>query len=260
MIRVNSWFFLDMSEIRIIGLQGLPEIHDGDDLASLISDSLRNTELEVADRDVFVIAQKVVSKAEGRTVHLNSISPSPRARQWAEAHGKDPRVVEVVLRQSRSIIRMEQGVIISETEHGFICANAGVDASNTPDSTVVLLPVDPDASARGIQTALETAFGVRVAVVISDTFGRPWREGLVNVALGVAGIAPIVDYRGQLDSHGRPLRVTTIAVADELASAAELVMGKTGQVPVAVIKGFDYRVRVSSGRELSRDPARDLFR
>ena len=252
--------FLDMSEIRIIGLQGLPEIHDGDDLASLISASLRNTELEVADRDVFVIAQKVVSKAEGRTVDLNSISPSPQACQWAEAHGKDPRVVEVVLRQSRSIIRMEQGVIISETEHGFICANAGVDASNTPDSTVVLLPLDPDASARGIQTALETAFGVRVAVVISDTFGRPWREGLVNVALGVAGMAPIVDYRGQLDSHGRPLRVTTIAVADELASAAELVMGKTGQVPVAVIKGFDYRVRVSSGRELSRDPGRDLFR
>jgi coenzyme F420-0:L-glutamate ligase/coenzyme F420-1:gamma-L-glutamate ligase len=155
---------------------------------------------------------------------------------------------------------MEQGIIISETEHGFICANAGVDTSNTADSTVVLLPVDPDASARRIQAGLETAFGVRVGVVISDTFGRPWREGLVNVALGVAGIAPIVDYRGQLDSHGRPLRVTTIAVADELASAAELVMGKTGQVPVAVIKGFDYEVRVSSGRELNRDPARDLFR
>jgi coenzyme F420-0:L-glutamate ligase/coenzyme F420-1:gamma-L-glutamate ligase len=249
-----------MSEIRIIGLQGLPEIRDGDDLASLIASSVREAKLEIADRDVFVIAQKVVSKAEGRTVDLNSILPSPRARQWAEAHAKDPRVVEVVLAQSRSIIRMEQGVIISETEHGFICANAGVDASNTAESTVVLLPVDPDASALRIQVALETAFGVRVAVVISDTFGRPWREGLVNVALGVAGIAPIVDYRGQLDSHGRPLRVTTIAVADELASAAELVMGKTGRVPVSIIKGFDYEVRLSSGRELSRDPARDLFR
>ncbi len=249
-----------MSEIRIIGLQGLPEIRDGDDLASLIASSVREAKLEIADRDVFVIAQKVVSKAEGRTVDLNSILPSPRARQWAEAHAKDPRVVEVVLAQSRSIIRMEQGVIISETEHGFICANAGVDASNTAESTVVLLPVDPDASALRIQVALETAFGVRVAVVISDTFGRPWREGLVNVALGVAGIAPIVDYRGQLDSHGRPLRVTTIAVADELASAAELVMGKTGRAPVAIIKGFDYEVRVSSARELSRDPARDLFR
>ena len=249
-----------MTEIRIIGLQALPEIRSGDDLASLISTSLRKTKLEVADRDVFVIAQKIVSKAEGRTVDLNSISPSPRACQWAEAHSKDPRVVEVVLAQSRSIIRMEQGVIISETEHGFICANAGVDASNTPDSTVVLLPVDPDASARRIQAGLETAFGVRVSVVISDTFGRPWREGLVNVALGVAGIAPIVDYRGQLDSHGRPLRVTTIAVADELASAAELVMGKADQVPVVIIRGFDYEVRESSGRELNRDPARDLFR
>jgi coenzyme F420-0:L-glutamate ligase/coenzyme F420-1:gamma-L-glutamate ligase len=155
---------------------------------------------------------------------------------------------------------MENGIIISETEHGFICANAGVDASNTPDSTAVLLPVDPDASARKLRRALETAFGVRIGVIISDTFGRPWREGLINVALGVAGIAPIVDYRGQIDSHGRPLRVTTIAVADELASAAELVMGKTGQVPVAIVKGFDYEFRESSGRELSRDPARDLFR
>jgi coenzyme F420-0:L-glutamate ligase/coenzyme F420-1:gamma-L-glutamate ligase len=251
-----------MSEIRIIGLRGLPEISDGDDLSSLIATSVSDAKLEIADRDVFVIAQKVISKAEGRTVDLNSISPSPRASQWAETYAKDPRVIEVVLAQSRSIIRMEQGVIISETEHGFICANAGVDASNTPDSTVVLLPVDPDASARRIQAGLETAFGVRVGVVISDTFGRPWREGLVNVALGVAGITPIVDYRGQpdSDSHGRPLRVTTIAVADELASAAELVMGKTGQVPVAIVKGFHYEVRVSSGRELNRDPARDLFR
>ena len=249
-----------MSEIRIIGLPGLPEIRDGDDLASLIAGAAGEARLEIADRDVFVIAQKVVSKAEGRTVDLSSISPSSRAREWAETYAKDPRLVEVVLSQSRSIIRMEQGVIISETEHGFICANAGVDASNTPDSTAVLLPVDPDASARRIRVALETAFGIRLGVIISDTFGRPWREGLVNVALGVAGIAPIVDYRGQLDSHGRPLRVTTIAVADELASAAELVMGKADQVPVVIIKGFDYEVRESSGRELSRDPARDLFR
>ena len=251
---------MSQSEIRIVGLHGLPEISEGDDLTSLIASCVREAKIDIAGGDIFVIAQKVVSKAEGRTVDLATISPSLRALEWAEAWAKDPRVVEVVLAQSRSIIRMEQGVIISETEHGFICANAGVDASNTRDSTVVLLPVDPDASARRIQAGLEAAFRVSLAVVISDTFGRPWREGLVNVALGVAGIAPIVDYRGQLDSHGRPLRVTTIAVADELASAAELVMGKTMQVPVAIIRGFEYELRESSGRELSRDPARDLFR
>ena len=250
-----------MSEIRVIGLPGLPEIREGDDLAALIVSAIRLTnKVEIAERDVVVIAQKIVSKAEGRTVGLDSVTPSPRAREWAEAYVKDPRVVEVVLVQSRRVVRMERGVIISETAHGYVCANAGVDASNTPDGTVVLLPTDPDASARRIRVALERALGVRLAVIVSDTFGRPWREGLVNVALGVAGLAPIVDYRGQLDSHRRPLRVTMMAVADELASAAELVMGKTSGVPVAIIRGFDYEARSSSGRELIRDAELDLFR
>jgi coenzyme F420-0:L-glutamate ligase/coenzyme F420-1:gamma-L-glutamate ligase len=155
---------------------------------------------------------------------------------------------------------MERGVIISETEHGFVCANAGVDASNTADSTVVLLPSDPDASAGRIRSSLEGLFGVSLAVIVCDTFGRPWREGLVNVALGIAGMAPIVDYRGQLDSHGHQLVVTVMAVADELASAAELVMGKASGVPVAIIRGFDYEARASSGRELIREAERDLFR
>jgi coenzyme F420-0:L-glutamate ligase/coenzyme F420-1:gamma-L-glutamate ligase len=249
-----------MSEIRVIPLQGLPEIREGDDLSAVIAAAVRDSGFEVADRDILVIAQKVVSKAEGRTIKLDSISPSPRALEWSEAWGKDARVVEVVLSQSRRLVRMERGVIVSETEHGFICANAGVDASNTADSTVVLLPADPDGSARRIQASLEGMFGVRLAVIVSDTFGRPWREGLVNVALGIAGIAPIVDYRGQLDLHGRPLVVTVMAVADELASAAELVMGKTDGIPVAIIRGFDYEARESSGRELIREAERDLFR
>jgi coenzyme F420-0:L-glutamate ligase/coenzyme F420-1:gamma-L-glutamate ligase len=249
-----------MSEIRVIPLEGLPEIREGDDLPSLIGAAVGDSGFEITDRDIVVIAQKVVSKAEGRTVKLNSIFPSPRALEWAEAWGKDARVVEVVLSQSRRLVRMERGVIVSETEHGFVCANAGVDASNTADGTVVLLPSDPDGSARRIQASLEGLFGVRLPVIISDTFGRPWREGLVNVALGIAGIAPIVDYRGQLDTHGRPLVVTVMAVADELASAAELVMGKRDGVPVAIIRGFDYEARASSGRELIREAERDLFR
>ncbi|HWC77071.1 MAG TPA: coenzyme F420-0:L-glutamate ligase [Blastocatellia bacterium] len=249
-----------MSELTIKALKGLPEIDKGDDLVSLIVHRVRDERIEIRDRDIFVVAQKVVSKAEGRTVRLDSVTPSPKARDWAEAYDKDPRLVEVVLSQSRRIVRMENGVIISETEHGWICANAGVDASNTPDETAVLLPVDPDSSARQIRAGLESAFGVSLAVIISDTFGRPWREGLVNVAIGIAGMPGIVDYRGELDSHGRPLRVTTIAVADELASAAELVMKKTDRVPVAIISGFDYEPRAGGARELIREPERDLFR
>jgi coenzyme F420-0:L-glutamate ligase / coenzyme F420-1:gamma-L-glutamate ligase len=248
------------SEIRIIGLTGMPEVSAGDDLALLVAESARRMNFEVADEDIFVIAQKVVSKAEGRAVRLDSIEPSPFACDWAARFDKDARMVEVVLRESKRVVRMERGVIISETRHGFVCANAGVDASNVAGDIVTLLPVDADRSAREVQSALEQAFGVRVAVIISDTFGRPWREGITNVAIGVAGIAPLVDYRGRLDSHGRPLRVTVIAVADELASAAELVMQKTAGVPVVIIRGFDYHARDSSSRELVRPAENDLFR
>jgi coenzyme F420-0:L-glutamate ligase/coenzyme F420-1:gamma-L-glutamate ligase len=238
----------------------LPEIAAGDDLPSLIATAARRMNLQIADRDVIVIAQKIVSKAEGRVVRLNDVQPSRFAREWAEAHDKDARMIEVVLRESKRIVRMDRGVIISETRHGFVCANAGVDQSNVADDIVTLLPVDADESARGIQAALEREFNSRVAVIISDTFGRPWREGITNVAIGVAGIAPLVDYRGKLDSHGRPLRVTVIAVADELAAAAELVMQKTAGVPVAIIRGFDYHARKSSSRELIRPAQNDLFR
>ncbi|MEK6299140.1 MAG: coenzyme F420-0:L-glutamate ligase [Acidobacteriota bacterium] len=246
--------------IAIIGVADLPEIKSGDDLGALITQAVRGAKTEVLNRDIFVVAQKIVSKSEGRAVRLDSIEPSPRAREWAEAHDKDPRLVEIVLRESKRIVRMERGVLISETHHGFVCANAGVDASNVEEGTALLLPEDPDASAREIRETLEASFGVSVAVIVSDTFGRPWREGLVNVAIGVAGLAPLIDYRGETDSQGRPLRVTVIAVADEIASAAELVMKKKDGVPVAIVRGFDYDAREASGRELIRAPELDLFR
>jgi coenzyme F420-0:L-glutamate ligase/coenzyme F420-1:gamma-L-glutamate ligase len=248
------------TNIELIGVPGIPEVADGDDVAALIANALRGSGIELVDSDVLVVAQKIVSKAEGRIVRLNSVAPSPKAIEWAAAYAKDPRVVEVVLRESKRIVRMEHGVLISETEHGFVCANAGVDTSNVAEGTVTLLPEDPDASARGIRSALEAAFHVRIAVIVSDTFGRPWREGLVNVALGVSGIAPLIDYRGQNDSHGNALKVTVMAVADELASAAELVMKKSAGIPVAIIRGFDYESSDASSRELIRVPELDLFR
>jgi len=248
------------SSIQIIGVPGMPEVSSGDDVATLIADAARSADLNLINRDVVVIAQKIVSKAEGRVVQLDSVEPSERAREWAEAWDKDARVVEVVLRESKRIVRMERGVLISETEHGFICANAGVDTSNVAEGTVTLLPRDPDESARDIRAALEKHFGVALAVIVSDTFGRPWREGLVNVALGVSRIAPLVDYRGEKDSHGRPLKVTVMAIADELASAAELVMRKSAGIPVAIIRGFDFDSREGTARELIRAPEFDLFR
>ena len=248
------------TKIELIGIPGIPEILDGDDVAALIATALGSARIEVMDGDVFVVAQKIVSKAEGRIVTLDSIQPSPRAQEWAAAFDKDARVVEVVLRESKRIVRMERGVLISETEHGFVCANAGVDTSNVAAGSVTLLPEDPDASALQIRSALEKALGVRLAVIVCDTFGRPWREGLVNVALGISGIAPLIDYRGQTDSHGNALKVTVIAIADELASAAELVMKKSAEVPVVLIRGFSYEPSEGTGLELIRAAELDLFR
>jgi len=248
------------STIELIGVTGIPEVAEGDDLGRLVANALRESGIKIADGDIFVIAQKIVSKAEGRIVRLGTVEPSPRAREWAAAFDKDPRVVEVVLGESKRVVRMERGVLIAETEHGFICANAGVDTSNVAEGTVALLPKDPDASAKRLRTSLEAEFGVRIAVIVSDTFGRPWREGLVNVALGVSGIAPLIDYRGQEDSHGNALKVTVISIADELASASELVMKKSSGVPVVIIRGFPYEAREGSGVELIRAPELDLFR
>lgn len=251
---------MNRSSIQIIGVPEIPEVSTGDDVTALIAEAARSADLNLLDRDVVVIAQKIVSKAEGRVVQLDSVEPSMRAQEWAKAWDKDARVVEVVLRESKRIVRMERGVLISETEHGFVCANAGVDASNVIEGTVTLLPEDPDQSARRIRAALEKHFGVGLAVIVSDTFGRPWREGLVNVALGASGIAPLVDYRGEKDSYGHQLMVTVMAIADELASAAELVMRKSAGIPVAIIRGFDFDSREATARELIRDAELDLFR
>jgi coenzyme F420-0:L-glutamate ligase/coenzyme F420-1:gamma-L-glutamate ligase len=248
------------SSIRIVPLTGLPEIVPGDDLAQLIVEATREKNIPVGEGDVFVLAQKVVSKAEGRIVQLKSVEPSVRACKWAADYHKDPRVIELVLHEASRIVRMERGVIIAETRHGFICANAGVDVSNSPEETAILLPEDPDRSALNLQLRLKTELGMHVAIIISDTFGRPWREGLVDVALGVAGISPLIDYRGKVDASGKKLEATVIAVADEIASAAELVMGKSDGVPVVIVQGVAVTERDGNGRALIRAAERDLFR
>jgi coenzyme F420-0:L-glutamate ligase/coenzyme F420-1:gamma-L-glutamate ligase len=246
--------------IQIIPLTGLPEIVPGDDLSRLIAEVVKKQNLRVGEGDLFVVAQKIVSKAEGKIVRLDSLQPSKRAEEWAAEYHKDARVIELVLSEAARIVRMERGVIVAETRHGFVCANAGVDVSNAPDGTAILLPDDADRSARALQTQLKKDFGVHVAIIIADTFGRPWREGLVNVALGVAGIAPLVDYRGTRDASGKTLQATVIARADELAAAAELVMGKIDRVPVAIVRGVGSADESGSGRDLIRPAATDLFR
>lgn len=250
------------SELRLLGLAGIPEVRPGDDLERLIGDAIDAAGLELLGDDIIVVTHKIVSKSEGRLVDLTAVTPSALARRFATEWEKDPRQVEVVLRESERIVRMERGIIISETAHGLICANAGVDASNVAPDVVCLLPRDPDASAARIRTALESRIGVAPGVVISDSFGRPWRAGIVNVAIGVAGLAPLADYRGQFDEAGYEMHVTVLAVADELASAAELVMHKLTARPVVVIRGYQPPTAMPPGsaRDLILDPARNLFR
>lgn len=245
--------------IEIIGVTGIPEVEPGMDVAALIAEAAARTPIN--DGDVVVVTHKIVSKSEGQLVDLRTVTPSDLAVRIAEQFHKDARQVDVVLRESVRIVRMERGILICETRHGFICANAAVDASNVAGGqSVVLLPRDPDASAARIRAALKERTGADVAVIITDTFGRPWRNGLVNVAIGVAGMNPLTDYRGQTDPYGYDLRVTILAVADELASAAELVMGKVEKVPVAIIRGFAYERADGTGHDLVMDSARDLFR
>jgi coenzyme F420-0:L-glutamate ligase / coenzyme F420-1:gamma-L-glutamate ligase len=228
-----------MAELRVIPVHGIPEVRPGDDLPGTIANALRQSGVE--DGDVVVVTQKVVSKAEGRIVDLASVTPSPFAEEMAARWEKDARQVEVVLRETKRIVRMERGVLICETHHGFVCANAGVDASNVERTgTVCLLPLDSDASARTIRARMHEALGTRVAVVISDTFGRPWREGHVNFAIGLAGMSPFIDYAGKTDPAGFELKITNMAIADEMAAAAELVQGKLARVPVAIVRGAEY--------------------
>jgi coenzyme F420-0:L-glutamate ligase/coenzyme F420-1:gamma-L-glutamate ligase len=251
--------------VEIIALAGLPEVREGDDLEAMIGDALEATAdaLPFRDGDVLVVTQKVVSKAEGAVADLREVTPRPEAVAWAEAWGRDARQIEVVLREARRIVRMQNGVLITETQHGFVCANGGVDASNVgPDSgdVVTLLPRDPDASADRIRAALRGRFGTDIAVIVSDSFGRPWRWGIVDVALGVSGLLPLDDLRGQPDADGRVMRTTVRAVADEIASAAELALGKTAGRPVALVRGA--RPTLGEGRiaELLMPSENDLFR
>jgi coenzyme F420-0:L-glutamate ligase / coenzyme F420-1:gamma-L-glutamate ligase len=239
--------------ISIRPVEGLPEIGEGDDLAALIAERAG-----LEDGDVLVVAQKVVSKAEGRVVQLREVVPSERARELAV--DRDPRHLEVILRESARLVRVRPPLVIAETRHGFVCASAGVDSSNAPEpESVVLLPEDPDASAARFRERLRELTGADVGVIVSDSFGRAWRQGTTDVAIGLAGIQPLLDLKGVRDPVGYELHATVIAVADELAGAAELVLGKTEGVPAAVIRGVDAGGE-GSARELVMPPERDLFR
>ena len=237
--------------IAVLPLEGIPEIEEGDDLAALLAESAAHHG-GLQPRDVLVVAQKAVSKAEGRVVALDEVEPSDAAREHAGAG--DPRHVEVILSETARVVRSRPPLVIAETRHGFVCASAGVDSSNAPGSdTVVLLPIDPDASARALHERLG------VAVIVSDSFGRPFRQGTTDVAIGVAGLAPLLDYRGTRDRVGYELKTTQIAVADEIAGAAELVMGKTDGIPAAIVRGLDLKGD-GTARDLLMPPDRDLFR
>ena len=252
--------------IQIIPLHLSADIRPNDELDALILRSLEQRQEQIFDNDVLVVAHKIVSKAEGRVVNLEHIKPSVESLKIAEEDGKDPRIMELILDESKEMIRHSNGVIIVETKHGFICANAGVDQSNVEDSVnhAVLLPVDADASANKIRESLrEKTAGKDFAVIITDTFGRPFREGQTNVAIGIAGIEPIKSYVGSADMYGKKLRVTEIAVVDEIASAAELVMGKLERVPVVIIRGYKYQKpekESSAISKLIRPKEKDLFR
>jgi coenzyme F420-0:L-glutamate ligase/coenzyme F420-1:gamma-L-glutamate ligase len=249
-----------MRGVRVFGVEGLPEVAAGMKLGELIA-----ARAELADGDVVVISQKVVSKAEGRVRRLAEVEPSRRAVDLAEELGKEAALVELVLSESREVLRAERGVLITETHHGFVCANAGIDSSNLPeDGMVCLLPEDPDASARRVRTELMAAVrGPQIAVVIADSFGRAWRIGQAEVAIGCAGLVPLDDWRGREDAQGRELKATAIAIADEIAAAADLVRAKDEGVPAAVVRGLDRYVTADDGpgaTSLQRPVSEDLFR
>ena len=247
--------------IQIIALRKIPLVKEGDDVAECIIKAAKEEHVTIENHDVIVIAQKIVSKAEGAIIHLKSVVPSQTAEEIAKTSGKDPRHVEAILQQSAKIIRRKEAHLIVETRHGFVCANAGVDRSNVEDpDSISILPADADHSARRIRDRIRQSTGADVAVIVSDTFGRAWRIGQVNVAIGVDGLNPIVDYRGEKDMFGFVLNVTQMAVADELASAAELVMKKSDGVPVAIVRGFNYNPDGGSAKELIRPEEEDLFR
>ncbi|MCW4033063.1 MAG: coenzyme F420-0:L-glutamate ligase [Candidatus Bathyarchaeota archaeon] len=251
----------DRDLISIIGLEKIQEVSEGDDIANLISDAAKKQGIIMENNDIVIITHKIVSKSEGRIIDLTKIKPSIFAVKLSKQLKKDPRLVEVILGETKRIVKMWNKHLITETHHGFVCPNGGIDESNVQGSDkVVLLPRDPDDSAKKIMDRIKELTGSKVAVIITDTFGRPWRRGQINVAIGAAGIKPLMDYRGSKDAYGRRLKVTNIAIADELASSGELVMNKTDNIPVAIVKGY----RISEGKGIGKDIIRpsneDLFR
>jgi coenzyme F420-0:L-glutamate ligase / coenzyme F420-1:gamma-L-glutamate ligase len=250
-----------MGEIRIIPVTLSNEVQPGDSLPEQLIGALAKSRVRLAKGDVLVVKHKVVSKAEGQLVQLDTIKPSATSRAWARKYKLDARVTELALRESKRVIKRKNGVLITETRHGFICANSGVDVSNVDGGEhALLLPKDPDRTAERLRAAVKKRLGVAIAVIISDSFGRPWREGLTEVAIGIAGMKAIEDYRAQRDPHGYELRVTLDAVADELACAAGLVAGKLNRTPFVIIRGFAYQPGRGSSRSLLRPAAQDLFR
>jgi coenzyme F420-0:L-glutamate ligase/coenzyme F420-1:gamma-L-glutamate ligase len=250
-----------MRSITLSAIEGIPLVNKGDDLARLIASGIEKTGLKLQAGDIVVVCQKVVSKAEGRVVELKTIAPSEFANSLAKRWEKDPRAVELVLRQTNRIVRNDRGVIIVETGQGWVCANAGVDESNSlTDDSAILLPEDPDASAARIRAGLKNLCGLEIAVLVTDTFGRPWRDGLTEICLGIAGMNPILDLRGTTDLGGRELEHTIVAIADELAAAAGLLMEKAAAVPAVLVRGYAYQPFDGSAKVLIRPAEADLFR
>jgi coenzyme F420-0:L-glutamate ligase/coenzyme F420-1:gamma-L-glutamate ligase len=248
-------------EVRAIPLPDPGEIVPGDSLMEKFLAALAGTSLRFEPGDILVVKHKVVSKAEGRLAPLDSVVPSPEAQAWAGEYQLDARLVELALRESRRVVRRQNGILITETAHGLVCANSGVDLSNVDGgATAVLLPQDPDRSARSLHNCLRERLQLSIPVIITDSFGRPWREGLTEVAIGLAGLAPVLDYRGRQDDYGYTLHASAEAVADELACMAGLVCGKLNRTPACIIRGYPYRAAESSAAELLRPAARDLFR
>jgi len=249
------------SELRLIPIPLADEIHPGDSLADKLLNALRRSRLRLQPGDILIIKHKIVSKAEGRLVDLATIDPSPESVAWAKQYALDARVIELALRESRAVIRRKNGVLITETHHGFLCANSGVDVSNVNGgSHALLLPEDPDGSAADLRRTLKRRTSIAVPVIITDSFGRPWREGLTEFAIGIAGMKPLRDDRGRRDSHGYKLRASVEAVADELACAAGLVCGKLNRAPACLVRGFRYDPGSGKVTDLLRPASTDLFR
>lgn len=250
-----------MHELRVIPLFFADEIRPGDSISEKLIVALGRVKVSLSEGDILVVKHKVISKAEGQLIHLDSVRPSASSRSWASRYGLDARVTELALSESKRVVRRRRGVLITETRHGFICANSGVDVSNVNGgSHALLLPQDPDRSAEKLHRELKQELQIAVPVIISDSFGRPWREGLTEVAIGIAGMTALHDYRGQRDPYGYPLRVTVDAIADELACAAGLVCGKLTRTPACIIRGFEYQPGRGRARDLIRPRSHDLFR